>query len=311
LTIVAMENETGLTRDVVRKWEARYGFTRPERDENGDRVYPAEQVACLRLIRRLLGGGLRPGKIVGLDQATLEQLVAQMAPPASKPSDASGFMLEAFEALSRHDLVRLSGLLRGRLYRQGLSLFVRHTVAALTVAVGEAWSRGEIRVFEEHLFTQAVSDVLQDAIRTVTDYSASPRILLTTPPGELHTIGLLMATAELSLLDACCVGLGAQAPAVEIAEAARACRIDVVGLSFSVAYPPRDSTQFLQDLRPRLDPRVEIWAGGHGVSRLRRIPGVLYERELDELAKAVRAWRRRHENSARGADRCEPIRDAP
>lgn len=301
LTIVAMENETGLTRDVVRKWETRYGFPRPERDESGDRVYPVDQVACLRLIRRLLGSGLRPGKVVGLDRTTLERLVAQMTPPTSKLSDPAGFTLQAFEALSRHDLVRLSSLLRGWLYRQGLSLFVRDTVAALTTAVGDAWSRGEVRVFEEHLFTQAVSDVLQDAIRTVTDTSGAPRVLLTTPPGELHTIGLMMATAELSLLGASCVGLGAQTPAVEIVEAVGACRVDVVGLSFSVAYPPRDSAQFLMDLRARLDPRVAVWAGGYGVSRLRRIPGVLFARELDDLGKAVRAWQRQHETATRNA----------
>ena len=53
-TIANVERETGLSKDLLRMWERRYGFPAPERDANGDRVYPAEQVERLRKIKRLV-----------------------------------------------------------------------------------------------------------------------------------------------------------------------------------------------------------------------------------------------------------------
>ena len=63
-TIANVERETGLSKDLLRMWERRYGFPAPERDANGDRVYPAEQVERLRRIKRLIDRGHRPGKLI-------------------------------------------------------------------------------------------------------------------------------------------------------------------------------------------------------------------------------------------------------
>ena len=41
--IAAVERDTGLSKDVLRMWERRYGFPVPERDANGERLYPAAQ----------------------------------------------------------------------------------------------------------------------------------------------------------------------------------------------------------------------------------------------------------------------------
>ena len=289
VSIAEIESASGLTRDVVRKWESRYGFPRPARDENGDRTYPADQVACLQLIRRLLGAGMRPGKIVGLDQANLEVLVNQVAPASA--AARLDCLQTVLAALSHQDISLVGQILRGQLNRLGLSQFVRETVSLLNIAVGEAWLRRDIRVFEEHLYSEAVRDILHDAIRTVSAPSGSPRVLLSTPPGEQHTIGLLMADAVLSLEGCCCVRLGAQTPLLEIVAAVTACRVDVVGLSFSIAHPMREAAHFLNDLRHRLDPSVEIWAGGAGISRLPRMKGVRIITDLGEIGPRVNAWK--------------------
>jgi len=51
----------------LRIWERRYGFPAPLRDAAGERVYPAEQVQRLRLLKRLLDSGHRPGRVVPAD----------------------------------------------------------------------------------------------------------------------------------------------------------------------------------------------------------------------------------------------------
>ncbi len=79
LSIAAVERETGLAKDTLRVWEKRYGFPAPLRDAAGDRIYPSAQVVQLKLIRRLLDAGMRPGKVVGLGHGALEALLATTA----------------------------------------------------------------------------------------------------------------------------------------------------------------------------------------------------------------------------------------
>ena len=48
---------TGLRREQLYMWQRRYGFPAPLRDPFGDRVYPPDQVARLKLIKQLLSEG--------------------------------------------------------------------------------------------------------------------------------------------------------------------------------------------------------------------------------------------------------------
>jgi len=78
--------------------------------------------------------------------------------------------------------------------------------------------------------------------------------------------------------------LGAQMPLVEISRAATAHRADVVALSFSTAYAPRQIPALLQQLRQMLPASVALWAGGRGVRRVKPMAGVTV---LDGLAAGV------------------------
>ncbi len=83
--IAAVERETGLSKDVLRMWERRYGFPLPERDGNGERLYPAAQLDRLRLIKRLMDQGHRPGKLIAASNEELAQLAPRLRPVARQP----------------------------------------------------------------------------------------------------------------------------------------------------------------------------------------------------------------------------------
>ena len=290
--ISAIEKETGLTKEVIRKWESRYGFPLPARDDNGNRLYPAEQIDRLRLIRHLIGTGYRPGKIVRLSFTELDTLVRQLSSPADPPT--STYTRQILEALTAHDLPRLRDLFKQQWARDGLASFIGVTLAQLTTTIGEAWLRGEIRLFEEHLYTEVVLDVLHEAIRTVTGSAQTPRLLLATPSGEIHTLGLMMAEAIAAMERAHCIRLGAQIPVPELIAAATACQADIVALSFSVACPARDVAQTLTVLREQLPPEIELWAGGHGTSGLRPLSGICCLNDLAGIGPALHHWRQAH-----------------
>ncbi|MGQ9830482.1 MAG: MerR family transcriptional regulator [Thermochromatium sp.] len=198
LSISAVEREIGLSKDVLRKWEGRYGFPRPLRDEFGERIYPPEQVNRLRLIKRLMDTGVRPSGIVGKNDDELLALAASRHVTTSAPHDRN-IETTALDLLRRHDPKGLRQTLYRLLLRQGLASFVQDTITPLNHAVGEAWSRGELEIYEEHLYTEAVQWVLRNALAGLTDRHGTPRVLLTTLPEEPHRLGILMVAAMLAL----------------------------------------------------------------------------------------------------------------
>ncbi len=292
-TIAAVERDVGLSKDVLRVWERRYGFPAPLRDANGERLYPAVQLQRLKLIRRLMDQGHRPGRLLTMPVDELQALSTHgsaEAPDAA--AAASSGLTELIERVERHEAQDYALALQQRLARQGLREFVQDTVARLTVLVGRAWEEGRLHVFEEHLFTELTSRVLRQAISTVPGGSR-PKVLLTTLPNEPHGMGLLMVEAVLSLEGAHCISLGTQTPLLEIAQAAQAHRADVVGLSFSSAFPARQVPALLQQLREALPPSVQLWSGGAGVRKASAREGVLVMTTLEDAAGAVADWRSR------------------
>ena len=298
--IAAVERETGLSKDVLRMWERRYGFPVPERDANGERLYPAAQVERLRLIKRLMDQGHRPGKLIAADDEELALLAPRHRPRAAL--EASGIDEAGLEALlaliKQHDADGYLFALQQALARQGLQRFVQDIVVPLTRRVGEAWESGRFEVFEEHLFTELTKRVLRQAIIALPRGLGAPRVVLTSVPDEQHILGLLMLEALLSLEGAQCIPLGTQMPLLEIGRAAEAHRADVVALSFSVAYPRRQIPALLQQLRPLLPAQTELWVGGGGVDRLTPPGGVLCLTRLEDGVAALAHWRAVHRAEA-------------
>lgn len=300
LGIAAVEREVGLSKDVLRVWERRYGFPAPLRDRNDERLYPADQVERLRMLKRLMDQGHRPGRLLARSADELQELASASA-ATSRSAQPSGAGDDSADALLRslrsHDAEGLARLLRQHLVRQGLNCFVQDIVAPMAVRVGEAWADGRLQVFEEHLFTETVSRVLRHGIASFPP-GLAPTVLLTTAPDESHALGLLMVESMLALHGARCVCLGTGTPVAAIARAAQVYKADVVALSFSSAFPARAVPPLLRQLRDALASGVEVWAGGAAVRRLQPVEAVQLLPELDDAVKALDAWRQDHGGSS-------------
>jgi len=291
--IAAVERDTGIGKETLRIWERRYGFPSPTRDASGERLYPPEQVQRLRLVKRLLDAGHRPGRVAG---APMQELVALLQPAAASPATPT----EAPEVcacaalLQRHDIDGLRRALSQVALRRGLGRGIVDVFAPLTTRVGELWMSGELQVFEEHIYSECLQLVLRHAIHALPAPAAGgPRVLLSTLPGEGHALGLLMAEALLSLEGAACLSLGVQTPPAQLPAAAAVHRADIVALSFSGFLPQRAVHEGLAALRGELPQGIEIWVGG--ASRALRsggLPeGVRCLDGLAAIAPEVVRWR--------------------
>lgn len=296
LSIASVERDTGLSKDTLRVWERRYGFPSPSRDPFGERVYPLEQVEHLRLLKRLLDAGWRPGRLMKMKPEEVSAL-AQGAPgPAvAAASPGPGQPLEPFlDMIRRHDQATLHRELGRMLSRLGAFRFVTDLVAPLNAAVGDAWMRGQLEVFEEHAYTEEVQVVMRQAIAQIPtpQTAARPAVLLSTFPGEPHGLGLLMVETLFRLEGCACVSLGVQTPVLDIVRAAQAHQVDIVALGFSGILGAQQVVDGLSDLRLRLPAGVELWAGGSAAVLVRRpVDGVRVVQDLHAIAGEVRRWR--------------------
>jgi MerR family transcriptional regulator, light-induced transcriptional regulator len=292
LSISSVERETGLTKDTLRVWERRYGFPLPLRDGNGDRVYPLAQVERLQLIRRLIDLGMRPGKLIAQTPGELAKLSERLAPGAALRAPPQSDIQRLMQAIRLHDVDQLKKALQLALLRQGLQRFVIDSIAPLNIAIGEAWICGELAIFEEHVYCEALQSVLREAIARESPSGGPPKLVLATVPDERHGLGLLMVEAVLAAEGVQCVSLGAQSPIAEIVRAALAHRAHVVGLSFSAAYATGRMIEALSDLRNALPESIKIWAGGTAVARVKRqIHNVKFMNSLEDLPKQASLWR--------------------
>ena len=155
-----------------------------------------------------------------------------------------------FQAIKAHDVKMLARLFTQTQARMGLSRFITDVVTPLTAQVGDAWMRGQLEVYEEHAYSEALQTCLRSALASLAEPTpaARPRVLLCTLSGELHGLGLLMAEAFLVLEGAHCTPLGTQMPLWDVVSLLGCCRLPVPSPSnpFPLLMLPPTSFQVIE-----------------------------------------------------------------
>jgi len=305
-SIAAVERETGLGKDTLRVWERRYGFPQPQRDPFGERIYPPDQLNRLKLIKRLMDQGLRPGMLMAEDDAALLRRVSALAAVGSvqRLNDrvTSDWIVPLLDQL---DVRALRAEFSRRLAEQGIRRFVLETAQPLNQRVGDDWAAGTIHISAEHMYAELMQSQLRAAIHELPRPVVTPRVLLATLRGEEHLIGLLMVEALLLLEGAACMSLGARPTMEDDEVAAKRMRADIIALSFAGAYPWTRAKEALVALRAAVSAQTEIWVGGSGVARgfVDKLAGVQFFNHINQVPPAVTEWRVRAAEGAQARTR--------
>jgi len=265
LSIGDICSETGLSADVVRVWERRYGFPVPVRLPSGHRRYRQEDLHQLRLMAEAVAQGHRPSLIVKTGEAALKQmLIPKDNPPVER----------LFETVKALDTDRMRELLRESIEQLGWKRFLQQVVAPLLDRVGMAWAEGAIDIHHEHLVTEVLEDLLRQLRLDCRTQPGLGSVLLSTLPGERHRLGLLMAALAYASQGIRTELLGVDLPVASIAQAARALKVDRVAISLSIQSSGETTRRLLMDLKDRLPEGCRLLVGGQGAVRTRKIEGV-------------------------------------
>jgi len=256
---------TGLRREQLYMWQRRYNFPAPLRDGFGDRVYPPEQVARLKLIKQLLSEGWRAGAVVPLTESVLQSMLGlTVEDPAPLPSEIES----AVKLLAQHRIGELQNHLSKLLAGQGMRKFLEATLIPLNEAVHERVVRGEMETFQELRFGDLAHRLLRDVTRLVRPSRDAQHVLLATPPNDPNPLGLAILELLLFTEGVNCLTLGAGVPAQEIAGAASAYKTSLVVLLFDRGISGKIAGQEIRSLRAELPSEIPLVVSGRAVNLL-------------------------------------------
>lgn len=271
--ISVVAERTGLSPDVLRVWERRYGVVEPARDDGGRRLYSDSDIERLRLLGQLTAGGRSIGQLLDLDTMALAELVRsdeaarwESARP-SAPAGEDAFVERALERTHALDAAGLEAELSRAATVVGAAGFLESVVAPLFRRIGDAWHAGELSIAQEHMATGVAHPLIARMRGSLPVPAGAPAIVVATPAGERHEIGALLAAGAAALEGWRVTYLGTDLPALEIATAARDAGARMVALS--TVYPGAGDAlaRELRLLREALPADVEIVIGGAGLTK--------------------------------------------
>src|SRR5215208_4034587 len=181
-----LSRRTGVSPELLRAWEHRYGLLRPLRSEGGFRLYSLHDERRIAAMRSHLEHGLSAAEAARL---TLDEQDAS-APAADTPAleRSAGELRAALDVLdedaAQSALDRLfSGFSVATVLEQVVLPYLRE--------LGDRWESGGASVAQEHFASQVLRGRLLGLARGW-DRGAGPRALLACMPGEQHDLGLIV-----------------------------------------------------------------------------------------------------------------------
>jgi DNA-binding transcriptional MerR regulator/methylmalonyl-CoA mutase cobalamin-binding subunit len=181
-TIAEVEERTGLSSALLRQWERRYGFPRPERSPGGHRLYSETDLEALRLIKQWIAEGVAPAQAV---KRYLEGLIQE----GPRPPEALSRELE--EALLRADTESAERVLSEAYKLHPIEKVVMEVISPCLRRIGDGWHMGRVSTAQEHFASTYLRGSLQGLLNLMGG-SLGPTLVVSTLPGEQHEIGSLI-----------------------------------------------------------------------------------------------------------------------
>jgi methanogenic corrinoid protein MtbC1 len=268
LPVRVVIERTGLSADLLRAWERRYGAVRPRRSKGGQRLYSEQDVARLTLLRRATGDGHRIAEVARLDTTALETLVGDAPPQVAGANTAvEQLVAQALSATERLDAAALEAMLKGGALSLGTATLVDEVVSRFVVLVGERWHEGAVSPAHEHLATAVVRRTLDWVMDAHGVAPRAPRVVVATPAGERHELGAMLVAAAATQEGWRVVYLGASLPARDIARAARQVEARAVALS-AVYIDTESAIEEVRAVARALPADTPLFVGGRTAQRV-------------------------------------------
>ena len=262
LRIGELSRRSGVSPELLRAWERRYGLLQPTRSAGGLRLYSPDDLARVEAMQQHLADGFAAAEAAALATQTTRHSHEEIAFPAAK--DELARALASFDDGDAHAVFDVL------LARLSLDTLLRDVIIPYLHELGERWERGDVSIAQEHFASTLLRGRLLGLARGW-GRGLGPVAVLACAPGEQHDLGLLAFGLALRARGWRIVYLGADTPITSVADASRSCNPSAVVVS---AVDPRAFRRHAEQLR-ELARDTPLSLGGAGAAKARLDAGLL------------------------------------
>ena len=273
LRIGELSRRVGVSPELLRAWETRYGLIDPERTAGGLRLYSGEDERRVREMQRQIAAGL--------SAAEAARLALRVS---GEPVPADQLLGELDESLTALDEPAAQRALDRTFESLDVETALARVILPFLHELGERWATGERSIGQEHFASNVIAGRLRALARGWGE-GDGPWALLGCPPGEQHELGLLAFGLLMRERRWRIAYFGAETPPAELARAVADLAPDLVVLGATSS--PRFAA-IAEDIRA-LSAQARLAIGGAGASRslAESLGAELLAGDLVEAARAV------------------------
>ena len=273
LTVAAVARRIGVAPATLRTWDRRYGIGASEHQEGSHRRYSQADLARLTLMRQLIIAGQSPADAakaaasLSTDQIAASPRLHQSSASATGEPDASAYVEHLQRARRALDRVCVEAILRELLATRGMSRSWSEVIVPLLKAVGDEWALSGDGIEIEHMLSDLIARVLNDAagaaparVMGKPAINATP-VLLACVGEEIHSLALNALAACLAEDGIAFQFLGARTPQAAINSTVRK---SVPPAIFLWAQLASNADPAIIDALPDMRPAPRVILGGPG-----------------------------------------------
>jgi MerR family transcriptional regulator, light-induced transcriptional regulator len=285
LRIGELSRRVGVTPELLRAWELRYGLLQPSRSPGGFRLYSAADEERIREMRAY--------QTQGLSAAEAARLALQSTAAAETPVEEGETTLDwdpLARALERFDEPAAQEAFDRALSAVSIESLLRDLVIPYLHDLGERWEAGTVSVAQEHFASNFLRGRLLGLARGW-GQGGGPLAVLACAPGELHDLPLIAYGLALRAHGWRIAFIGPDTPLDTLADAAAKLEPQLVVVS---ATSPRRFTRIRDELATLAHSTPLALAGAGATGALAESVGAarLMEdpvTEADRVARSARA----------------------
>jgi DNA-binding transcriptional MerR regulator len=215
LRIGELSKRAGVSPELLRAWERRYGLLRPARSAGGLRLYSPADVERVALMQQHLAEGMAAAEAAAL--AVRDRVDEEAARTALRPAAIRDELATALDAF---DEPRAQAILDRLLALATVETLLAEVVVPYLQELGERWQRGDASVAQEHFASGVLRGRLLGLARGW-GLGLGPVAVLACLPGEQHDLGLIAFGLALRSQGWRIVYLGPDSPIDTVADVSR------------------------------------------------------------------------------------------
>jgi MerR family transcriptional regulator, light-induced transcriptional regulator len=248
-SIQQVSDLTGISKQLIRKWEERYRIVEPKRLDNGYRNYTEQDVKKLFTIKTLLEKGHSVKQAVEL----LKQEINEHENPLNSQNIIQQVIwnesvAELLQHGARCDEEGITLALQHAFHHFGLDYCVKNVILPFLEEVGDRWEKGKWSEYQESFSSLIVRDFLVQIRRNMKGKMDGQLVIGACLPYERHEIPVHLLLLQLMLKGHNTMMVGASPAPGTIESLVTLLKPQYVLLSATTSIPFTEEPQLLEKL---------------------------------------------------------------